>query len=203
MKKFYNIFILTIIMFIFAFAGCDNDGNNNDDDDDDYPSALGETVTMANLQAYDLQGSEIATTYTFTKYSVTYTLADVGLENISIASNGKFTLNLKKPTKLNLLNFGNNVKVDPSNAKGILITSFVTANDKQTLYYADATMDNIICYAYVDKNVTLTGTGDDEYKYNLKLKEGWSTVINNITAKTLTSGSPDNSYKWLLFDDDE
>jgi hypothetical protein len=109
---------------------------------------------------------------------------------------------------------GTSAKVDPDDAKAFLAAEgayFCSSDGEYVLVYGKDD-DNFAILIYVDKNVTMTGTGTytsggNTYtrKYNCSLKTGWNYIFASMsgTTETYTTGAAPSGYKWQVINIDD
>jgi hypothetical protein len=212
MKKLakFSVFpVLIILISLFVF-GCSDSG-------DDGPGAglfgsnpaLGEEISLSNIQAYDW--SEENTDYTFTKYAIgdspssRYPLT--GISNSSVAIiNSKLSLTLGTPgaSAPGFVSATNYELTAEPEAKILRVAYFLAGDDSRGLYYLQD--ENHFCFfVYAEKDTRVTGTTTDDDTYDLNLKEGWNMVlaIGNGAGQVYKTGAPDASYIWEVVSDPE
>ncbi|MCL2792771.1 MAG: hypothetical protein FWD87_06745 [Spirochaetaceae bacterium] len=215
MKSLIKLFgiIALVAIFGFSMASCDNDspgdnggagggggggGGNGDDPTELRLSGVAVTFTKTPVatnfgRIWGLSsGKQPMGTYITGTPSVQLTGTTPG-STLSIV--------MDAPKASELITISDELPgatVSPSDAKGFIIYDFETADGSHYL-----TMDGpgagSICtiFIFVDKDVTINGTGTDPYSYfglnatfeNVSLSRGWNFVVLNYSTNTFQSAS--------------
>jgi hypothetical protein len=198
--------IAAILMFAFAFSGCEKDDNSSSANADWFNGKL--TAKIENGEDYDSQISKV------------WALWDAGVNSSGDLigriltecefEEGKFSIDLPEIPDQFLMNietfFSSNLEIDVdlninnSEARLLDIDFFgISSANKYVDYfiYTTSGAKKTVClFVYVDSNVTVKGGKN----VNIKLKEGWNRIYWTPADGKVTS-SPPSGLKWYLYND--
>ncbi|MDR1315924.1 MAG: hypothetical protein LBK13_03530 [Spirochaetales bacterium] len=180
MKKNYMpvLAVPAVLIVLCAFAGCDSGGS---------PSPPRAETAMQTYSNDSDPG---------------YAEAALG----SIDADGKLTLKLpviSQWTGIPIWHTKMGLTADPSDVRTVYVGSLKVADEGLELIKTNGTSS--VSYIYADKDALITGKAGENgtaVYVNLILKKGWNSVIEGPSGsnRTMASGSPDDTYKWVVSD---
>jgi hypothetical protein len=233
MKNIFKVlgFIALVAVVGFSFITC-GDGGSSDN------GFIGSTLIINNAQVYSADFSLESRWYEFNLFNETvtglnYIFVDSdsptgesgyfpldelinGTKTVTL-ENGKFSINIGTPKPSALIRLSilkmiyPNLTISPNDAKHLAINYFYDSNNigsRKSIGLGEYLRE--INYIYVDKNVTVNGTGVDfqgtTHNFSLDLKTGWNSFIvtynvnydNSHIDISYRSGTPTADFKWIL-----
>jgi len=225
--KICSILAITALVAVIGFSmvSCEDDADGNGDGN----AIEGNTITTGEEVVYDSSIKNVTEAKKVTDFSymedydfsngfeingikpLSYYLD--GSPSVTI-SGGKVTIILGTPKSSFLEEFGylrEGITVTPSDTKSFARTYFFSSDYKYNLCCMKDD-ENYAFLIYVDKDVTINGTGTDEvatYK-NVSLKKGWNYMSVNKKIETVnyntytytSSTTMPSGFKWTVFENE-
>jgi len=205
LKAFGIIALVAVIGFWAVSCGNDDGGGGGNTTIE----SGAEVIYYSNIT--NLAEAKSATNFGFGQNMYSYNNGIEPLSNFLDGStsvtvnNGKITIILGTPKSVYLQNFriGEGATVNPSNAKGFVLSYFLTSDGKYTLVCGKEDGSVLAHLYYFDRDVTAKGTVTNENTgetttINYSLKKGWQY----FTSSENDIGTPftelPSGFKWIV-----